>query len=181
MNHDSNDPRTQLSAPRFCDVPFPPYRFTPGRDPHPTADPRGHSYQPPGVPHPRVEPVTSEHWRDSIDYLYGCDLYNHGYWWEAHEAWEGLWKVVPRGGAQHSFLQGIIQVAACHLKLYLGHGDGVARLRVSSQAHMSNACRDSADAQCMGINIDTWMIRAESYFDECSTHIPSKYPYLLPD
>mgnify|MGYP001399614021 CR=1 FL=1 len=22
---------------------------------------------------------------------YGVDLFNYGYWWEAHEAWEGLW------------------------------------------------------------------------------------------
>src|SRR5437868_3427744 len=115
------DVRELLSAPRLCDRPFPPYRFTPARDPHPIADPRGHSYLPSGTGHAIVEYVPPEQWRRSMEYLYGCDLYNHGYWWEAHEAWEGLWRVVPRDSAQHRFLQGIIQVAACHLKLYLGH------------------------------------------------------------
>ena len=69
--------------------PFPAYAFLPGRDPHPTRDPRGHSYaEPEGEPH-TWRP--DEEWRENQEYLFGCDLYNAGYLWEAHEAWEDIW------------------------------------------------------------------------------------------
>ena len=57
--------------------------------PHPTQDERGHSYSR-GEEAPALY-FPPESWRENADYLYGVDLYNHGYLWEAHEAWEGLW------------------------------------------------------------------------------------------
>ena len=62
---------------------FPPYAYLPGRQPHPVRDPAGHSY--------RVEPmpVAAEASLGSDVFLWGLDLFNHGYYWEAHEAWEG--------------------------------------------------------------------------------------------
>ena len=50
-------------------------------------------------------------------FLYGVDLYNHGYLWEAHEAWEGLWHQAKRDALQAEFLQGLIQCAAAALKV----------------------------------------------------------------
>ena len=56
--------------------------------PHPRNDPDGHSYdeEEEYLPH-----FTAEEWRDCEHYLYGVDLFNQGYWWEAHEAWEAVW------------------------------------------------------------------------------------------
>ena len=48
--------------------PFPPYAFLPGRDPHPTRDPRGHSYGSDETPPDYVPP---ELWRTSEEYLFG--------------------------------------------------------------------------------------------------------------
>jgi Domain of unknown function (DUF309) len=69
---------------------FPPYAYLPGRNPHPVRDPTGHSY------HVGPLPVATEASLGSDAFLWGLDLFNHGYYWEAHEAWESLWQVADR-------------------------------------------------------------------------------------
>jgi uncharacterized protein len=106
--------------------PFPAYAFLPGRDPHPTRDPRGHSF---GSEHEAPAAyLAPERWSENEDYLFGVDLYNHGYLWEAHEAWEGLWHAARHDAEQAEFLQGLIQCAAASLKVTLGTPRGVERL-----------------------------------------------------
>lgn len=96
---------------------MPPYRYLPGVQPHPLMDPLGHSYtEEPEQEHPAWEP---EQWKELTEYLYGADLFNHHYYWEAHEAWEGMWQVGKRGSTPHQFLQGLIQLAAAMVKLRL--------------------------------------------------------------
>ncbi|MGH8654417.1 MAG: hypothetical protein ACREYE_20620 [Gammaproteobacteria bacterium] len=70
------------SPRRYCARSFPAYRFVPGRNPHPLRDPKGHSYGASRAMATRFEP---SQWRTSTDYLYGVDLFNYCYWWEAHE------------------------------------------------------------------------------------------------
>ena len=41
----------------------------------------------------------------------GIDLFNHGLYWEAHEAWEEAW-TPDRHGPDRGFYKGLIQVAA---------------------------------------------------------------------
>ena len=81
---------------------FPPYAFQPGKHPHPTRDPKGHSYT--GEPEPPADYFEPEEWRDNEDYLFGVDLYNHGYLWEAHEAWESIWHPSKHDAEQADFL-----------------------------------------------------------------------------
>ena len=71
---------------------FPPYAYLPGKKPHPVRDPAGHSY------HVEPIPVAAEASLNSEAFLWGLDLFNHGYYWEAHEAWEGLWQGADRDG-----------------------------------------------------------------------------------
>ena len=104
---------------------FPRYAFLPGRDPHPTRDPAGHSY---GQPEERPRRLAAERWSESTPYLWGADLYNHGYLWEAHEAWEGLGHAAKQDRIQALFLQGLIQCAAAWLKIPMGQPRGVERL-----------------------------------------------------
>ena len=47
----------------------------------------------------------------------GVDLFNHRYYYEAHEAWESIWLHLPRRDAAREQLQGLIQAAAALLKL----------------------------------------------------------------
>jgi hypothetical protein len=106
------------------DLPLPPYAFIPGGPfPHPRSDPRGHShgaeYRPPEAP-------DLDDWQSCLPYLYGIDLFNHGYYWEAHEAWEGLWHACGRCGRTAAFLKGLIKLAAAGVKIREGKPQGVS-------------------------------------------------------
>jgi predicted metal-dependent hydrolase len=113
-----------MTPPRFVpDAAFPPYTFVPGRTPHPVRDPAGHHFdQSPELP-PPLDPAR---WQDDRAYLYGMDLFNHGYYWEAHEEWEGLWRVAGRTGQLADFLKGLIKLAAAGVKVRQGQPRGVA-------------------------------------------------------
>jgi hypothetical protein len=59
---------------------LPPYAYLPGKNPHPVRDPTGHSY------HVEPIPVAADASLGSDAFLWGLDLFNHGYYWEAHES-----------------------------------------------------------------------------------------------
>ncbi|WP_292396668.1 DUF309 domain-containing protein, partial [Mesorhizobium sp.] len=40
------------------------------------------------------------------------DLFNHGYYWEAHEAWEPLWHTAKQSTQHRLFFKGLILLAA---------------------------------------------------------------------
>jgi len=90
---------------------FPPYAYLPGKKPHPVRDPTGHSY------HVEPIPVAAGASLDSDAFLWGLDLFNHGYYWEAHEAWEGLWQVADRDGPLRMLLKGLILLSAAGIKI----------------------------------------------------------------
>lgn len=119
--------------PRYSARPFPPYRFVPGKTPHPRRDHRGHSY---GQPEPKPPAFPPEDWKKSEDYLYGIDLYNFAYWWECHEVFEGLWHAVGHKTHQGNFFQALIQLAASNLKHYLGNERAAKNLARSSLARL---------------------------------------------
>jgi predicted metal-dependent hydrolase len=90
---------------------LPPYAYLPGKKPHPVRDPTGHSY------HVGPIPVAAEASLTSDGFLWGLDLFNHGYYWEAHEAWEGLWQVADRDGALRTLFKGLILLSAAGVKI----------------------------------------------------------------
>jgi hypothetical protein len=136
-----------LPPPRHTDRPLPATRFTPGTGmPHPVNDLRGFLY---GVA-PDDQPVLpATLWREQAAYLWGVDLFNAGYDWEAHEAWENLWRDAA-DPSQKLFLHALIQLAAALLKrrmknrrglLVLGHkAEGKLR-RVAMLENMRDGSR----------------------------------------
>jgi TDG/mug DNA glycosylase family protein len=101
---------------------FPSYAFVPGRFPHPVSDPRGHSFgQQPGP----TAPLDPERWQQCREYLWALDLFNAGYYWEAHEGWESLWHAAGRTGTTAAFLKGLIKLAAAGVKVREGKPQGV--------------------------------------------------------
>ena len=98
---------------------FPPYAYLPGRHPHPVRDADGHSFGIDAVDDPR-----------GLDWA--VDLFDAGYYWEAHEAWEPLWRAARRGSAERAVLKALILVAAAGLKLR--EGKPVAGLRHATRA-----------------------------------------------
>ena len=81
------------------------YPIFPGHAPHPRRHPKG-----PFIYSPILFCARSSqnNWKTSEDYLYGIDLYNWTYWWEAHEVFEGFWHTYGAytGG---NFFQTLIQ------------------------------------------------------------------------
>jgi hypothetical protein len=113
---------TRRAARLLPDEPLPPYSYVPGRFPHPTADPAGHSFGIEPVMPPAVE---REQWQKCRPYLYGIDLFNGGYYWESHVAWESLWLACGRKGVVGDFLKGLIKLAAAGVKALEGKPEGV--------------------------------------------------------
>jgi predicted metal-dependent hydrolase len=86
------------------------------------SDPAGHLY---GRPPEQAVPLDPQRWQENSTYLYAIDLFNHGFYWEAHETWEGLWHAAGRRGVTADFLKGLIQLAAAGVKVLQGQADGV--------------------------------------------------------
>src|SRR5262245_3571116 len=111
------------NIPRYCpDRALPAYSYVPGLNPHPTSDPRGHSF---GLHEPPANPLDESSFHSNATYIYAIDLFNHGFYWEAHEAWESLWHVAGRHGRAADFLKGLIKLAAAGVKAREGRAAGV--------------------------------------------------------
>lgn len=97
------------------EMPLPPYAYVPrGPFPHPVRDPGGHRYARVESPPPAPDPNA---WQANQRYLEGIDLFNHGYFWEAHEAWESLWLACGRRGPIADMLKALIHLAAAGVKV----------------------------------------------------------------
>lgn len=137
---------------RYTTRPFPPYRYIPGRAPHPIRDPQGYAH---GKPPPAPPAFDAGRWAACREYLYGIDLFNHGYWWEAHEALEACWVAAGRTTDTGRFLQGLIQIAVACLKHEQGFADAARRLAEEGMRKFPRTAR-----QFLGINLDA--LRAET-------------------
>jgi hypothetical protein len=119
-------PASDSPIPRFVpETPFPPYSYVSGRFPHPKRDAAGHSF---GVPTPSIPPCQPQQWSECLSYLRGIDLFNHGYYWEAHEEWEAVWNAENRRGPLADFFKGLILLACAGVKAREGRAEGVRRL-----------------------------------------------------
>src|SRR5712692_3032494 len=109
--------------PRYVpDQALPPYTYVPGRSPHPISDPAGHQF---GQTLQLPDARDVNHWQTNRAYLCGIDLFNHGYYWEAHETWEGLWHQCGRKGTTADYLKALIKLAAARVKHLAGTPRGV--------------------------------------------------------
>lgn len=128
-------------------MPLPPYAFVPGQTPHPVSDPRGHSF---GRRPPCPDPPDSDDWSACQPYLHGIDLFNHGYYWEAHEVWEALWKACGRLGPTADFLKALIKLAAAGVKVREGVSAGACSHARRAAALLLELCQMGCD-QILGL------------------------------
>jgi hypothetical protein len=157
------NPPAEITLYRYTDRPFPAYRFVSGKTPHPTRDQDGHSYNKPPV---QLAPFDPEDWYACEEYLYGIDLFNHGYWWEAHEALEAVWAAAGRRTETGLFIQGLIQIAAAHLKWLQGFHDVAMRMATTGLEKMKHI-----NGIFLGIDVATFRYAVKSYFSD-GTEIP---------
>ncbi len=60
-------------------------------------------------------------------FLFGIDLFNNHFFWEAHESWEDIWHL-EQDDRLRNLLQGLIQLSGGFLKVIQGNETGVRTL-----------------------------------------------------
>ncbi|MDR3636686.1 MAG: DUF309 domain-containing protein [Isosphaeraceae bacterium] len=142
---------------------MPPYAFVPGGPwPHPTASPAGHSF---GKTRAPVEPVRDDDWSRSAVYLRGIALFNAGYYWEAHEAWEALWHAHERRGATADMLKALIKLAAAGVKVREGQRHGVVT-HARRAGDLFEAAMKAGGRHRLGLDLQAWSAVARCVADE---------------
>lgn len=111
--------------PTYSNIPMPAYRHLPFKTPHPYMDEGGHSY---GQELPKVSGFNEQNWSSCDTYLQSIDLFNQGYWWEAHELLKQICYDVGRDSTIGSFLEAVIQIAAGELKHFMQEEQGAKAL-----------------------------------------------------
>ncbi|HKI19147.1 MAG TPA: DUF309 domain-containing protein, partial [Isosphaeraceae bacterium] len=142
--------------------PLPPYSYVPGGPwPHPLSSPRGHSF---GYRRPKVEPAAAGQESRSPSFLRGVELFNAGYYWEAHEVWEGLWHAHGRRGATAEVLKALIKLAAAGVKVREGQEHGV-RTHARRAGESLALARQQGGPFQLGLDLDQWIDRAHDLAD----------------
>ncbi len=160
MRTEPEDSRGSAPAepPRYRpEVSFPAYAYRGPDQPHPRRDPGGHSYGRPEARPPALEP---ERWRDSSSYLEGVDLFNFGYYWEAHEAWEGLWRAEDATSPAAGFLKGLIKLAAAGVQFRRGGLAGARRHAGAASRHLAGVRRRTGRSSFAGLDLERLAERA---------------------
>jgi predicted metal-dependent hydrolase len=98
-------------------------------------------------------PVEGDGWERSRAYLRGVELFNAGYYWEAHEEWEALWHAEGRKGTTADLLKGLIKLAAAGVKVREGQPHGVTT-HARRAAALFEAVRAEGARKRLGLDLD---------------------------
>jgi hypothetical protein len=146
---------------------LPPYSYVPGGPwPHPRRDPRGHSYQ--DQSNDRCDPECDrdayiERWLGR-----GVTLFDAGYYWEAHEAWENAWHALGRRGPGADLVRGLIKLAAAGVKVRECQPHGI-RTHADRAAGLFAQARAAAGAtRLLGFDL--------SWLEACARRLANEPP-----
>jgi uncharacterized protein len=146
--------RTKWKAPP---VPLPAYSYYPGCPwPHPHRSPAAHLNHDAGG---GDEPSRGDKRWWSVRFLRGVELFNAGYYWEAHEVWEELWHVEGRRGSTAEVLKGLIKLAAAGVKVREGRESGV-RTHCRRAALSFTTAAGQGGARQLGLDLELWARRS---------------------
>jgi hypothetical protein len=110
-----------------------------------------------------------DNWQANGTYLYAVDLYNFAYWWECHEVFEILWHAAGRKSQQGQYFQGLIQVAAAHLKRFVGLPRAADNLWRRGLERFRNI-----PSRYMGLDVLVFTKDVRAYFE-----LPQRSPPLI--
>ena len=163
---------------------LPPYTFVPGSEsPHPYRDPRGHSHDKKGQRPPKTLDPNS--WADNRHYLLAIDLFNNGYYWEAHEEWERLWRVTGPDTTVGRFLKGLIKLSAAGVKVRESSIHGVRRHAASAGEVFADVAAESSSEFYCGLEFTKLQFAADraaqlSYKQELKEGVAQRvFPFQL--
>jgi uncharacterized protein len=150
--------------------------------PHPYRDPRGHSYnRRPGPP----KALQEDRWAENRSYLLGLDYFNLGFYWEAHDEWDRLWRASGPDTMVGQFLKGLVKLAAAGMKVREESIHGVRRHAASAgEVFADVAAQADTDSFC-GLDFTTMQFAADraaqlSYPTDLEPGRPLRvFPFLL--
>src|SRR5262249_3560491 len=130
--------------------PFPPYAYYPGGPwPHPTRSPEGHSF---GRTLSAAEATMGSNDWFAHRFHRGIDLFNAGYYWEAHEVWEELWHACGRRGRTADLLRPLTKLAAAGVKVRERQVHGV-QIHARRAAELLISVREHGVARLLGLDL----------------------------
>lgn len=151
----SPSPLPQAPLPRYApETPLPKRAYLPGRTARPP-EPEGHHHDAHSLGDPIGSPAFLRGFR------FGIDLFNHGYYWEAHEAWEAQWLPLPPGDDTREQLQGLIQASAALLKLRLDSPAPAKTIWVRGRARLAKVAVTAPD----GVVLDVPLLEVIAQLD----------------
>jgi len=152
---------------RYTSLPFPNRKYIPGIGIHPKKGKNGSHI--PEIPDD-LEKYSDDSWQRSIKYLYAVDLFNSGYWWEAHEVLEDLWIQAGKTTSLAKFIQGLIQISAALLKDFQSKSQAAEKLAAKGLSKLS-----LQQGIFLGIDVKQFTTDVELYFQKKGLIPPSIY------
>lgn len=144
--------------------------YVPGRDPHGARPSRDDA--PIVSAYPLEQP-----WASNTEYLWGVDLYNNGFFWEAHEAWEALWRAAPRDSPVRTFLQGLIQCAAASLKAAVDDRTACVRLAERGLHRLERVRAEHAEGY-MGLELAPFIADFRAFAGRSGPRRSTRAPFI---
>jgi uncharacterized protein len=142
-----------MTVARWTDHSFPPYSYVTGRFPHPLRDKDGHGCHGPAELTEQDRAPTNKDWSSCQAYLWGVDLFNAGFYWEAHEAWESVWHAAGRRGPVADLQKSLIKLAAAGVKAREGRINGVERHATRSIELANAIAAETKQPVFLGVNL----------------------------
>ncbi len=139
---------------------LPPYSYVPGGPwPHPTRSPQGHSFGHAGSKLARPAEAGDV---DSAEFSSGVALFNAGYFWEAHEAWEALWHAHGRQGATADVVKALIKLAAAGVKVREDQEHGVRTHAGRAAELFESVQKTTGNRYHLGLDLAEWAARCRT-------------------
>jgi len=114
---------------------------------------------------PTEDPWAEEvDWRKDPRFLYAADLFDHRYFWEAHEQWEALWHFASPDGETKAVLQSLIQIAASMLQHHMGSTRGASALLIRATERLTPILTDGHTV-FRGIDLATLITKSQACLD----------------
>ena len=162
---------------------LPTYTYIPGtQTPHPIRDARGHSS---GRKPSNLIPLVEENWADNRGYLWGLDLFNLGFYWEANEEWELVARHTPVDTLPNLFLRGLAKLAASGVKVREMSIHGVRRHAASAGELFADVAAETDGDGYAGLTFTELQFASDRaaqllYKDELQAGRPLRvFPFLL--
>jgi hypothetical protein len=114
-----------------------------------------------GAAEPKARRLTGSDWWKNEEYLFGFDLFNAGYFWEAHTAWERLWYLEGTEETVRLLLRGLIQLAAARLKLAQNVPGGSRKLVERARKAFDEVRRLRGQELYLGVDLAKALLASE--------------------